>query len=177
MDIAADDLKTIYKALELAADHQEQVNEIIRLQVEILSPMVKGSAVEARELRKIGNKIRVSREKGNPIDEKKEKARLENEAAVKGDRAFVGATRRKRIKPGKPSKWTPEKENKLKERWYTLDGMIDKNLDEKLIREQKIETLKIFKNEFPFKSQDAVVQKLRKLKVKEIPDVKYHPTK
>ena len=171
LNIAPDDLKTMFKALALAANHQKQVDEIIRLQIEIMHPMVKGSVVEARELRKIENKISVSLEKGNPIDEDKERARLENEAAVKGDRAFVSGTRRKRTKPGKKSKWTPEKEKELIERWYSLDGRIDKNSGKKSIREQKIETLEILRMEFPLESQDAVVQKLRVLKVKEIPDV------
>ena len=147
LNIALEDLKTIYTALELAESHQKQADEIFRLQSKIVFPMVKGFAVENKDGRE------------------------------KGVRAFAKESGFIRKRPGKQSKWTPEKEKKLKERWYTLDGMIDKNLDEKLIREQKIETLKILKNEFPFESQDAVVQKLRKLDVKEIPDVKYHPMK
>ncbi len=157
LNVAPDDLKTIYKALELAEKHQKQVNEIFRLQVEIVSSLVKGYAVEAKEVRA--------------------KGRLTKEGRAKGVRAFVNATRFKTKKPGKQSKWTKEDEKKLKERWYTLDEKIDKNSGKKLVRKQKLEVLGILKNEFPFESPDAVVQKLRELKVKEIPDVKYRPTK
>jgi len=49
LNIAPDDLETIYIALELAENHQKQADEIFRLQSKILFPMVKGFAVEKKK--------------------------------------------------------------------------------------------------------------------------------
>ncbi|MCH7498632.1 MAG: hypothetical protein IH886_01255 [Nitrospinae bacterium] len=49
LNVAPDDLETIYIALDLAENHQKQADEIFRLQSEILFPMVKGFAVGKKE--------------------------------------------------------------------------------------------------------------------------------
>ncbi len=49
LNIALDDLETIYIALELAENHQKQADEIFRLQSKILFPMVKGFAVGKKD--------------------------------------------------------------------------------------------------------------------------------
>ncbi len=49
LNIAPDDLETIYVALELAENHQKQADEIFRLQSENLFPIVKRFAVGKKE--------------------------------------------------------------------------------------------------------------------------------
>ena len=51
LNVAPDDLETIYIALELAENHQKQADEIFRLQSEILFPIVKRFAVGKKEWR------------------------------------------------------------------------------------------------------------------------------
>ena len=49
LNIAPNDLETIYIALELAETHQKQADEIVRLYSKILFPMVKGFAVGKKD--------------------------------------------------------------------------------------------------------------------------------
>ena len=147
LNVAPDDLETIYIALELAENHQKQADEIFRLQSKIVFPMVKGFAVEKKEGRE------------------------------KGVRAFAKASGFKRKRPGKQSKWNKESEKELTERWDSLDDGIDENSNKEAKRNQRLHFYEILKNEFGFPSSSAVEQKLRDLKVKGLPDVKYHPTK
>ncbi len=49
LNIAPDDLETIYVALELAENHQKQADEIFRLQSEVLFPIVKRFAVGKKD--------------------------------------------------------------------------------------------------------------------------------
>ncbi len=49
LNVAPDDLETIYIALELAENHHKQADEIFRLQSEILFPIVKRFAVGKKE--------------------------------------------------------------------------------------------------------------------------------
>lgn len=154
LNIDPDALKTLFKALELAEKYQPLLNEIIRLQVEIIAPMVKHSAAEAKEIRANA------------------KGELTKEGRAKADRAYISQTRVKRTKPGKQSKWNKEDERKLINRWNYLDGMIDKNLVKKSIYEQRKENLKIIKNEFHFNSLNAAYQKLHRLGVPNVPACK-----
>lgn len=147
LNIAPNDLETIYIALELAENHQKQADEIFRLQSKIVFPMVKGFAVEKKEGRE------------------------------KGVRAFAKASGFKRKRPGKQSKWNKESEKELTERWDSLDDGIDENSNKEAKRNQRLHFYEILKNEFGFPSSSAVEQKLRALGVKGIPDAKYHPTK
>ena len=147
LNVAPDDLETIYIALELAENNQKQADEIFRLQKKIVFPMVKGFAVEKKEGRE------------------------------KGVRAFAKASGFKRKRPGKQSKWNKESEKELTECWDSLDDGIDENSNKEAKRNQRLHFYEILKNEFGFPSSSAVEQKLRALRVKGIPDVKHHPTK